>query len=83
MDQDFADDTIIVVLKKESSKNNRHYSIEDFKTINCIAVEDLTSYASNLMYTKINLIKELSSRDILEKMKQPVLQSNLLMSTKS
>ena len=83
IDEEFSDDTVIVVLKKACSATGHLYTPEDFKDIECSQIEDLTSCASNLMYTKINLIKELSSRDILEKMKQPVLQSNLLMSTKS
>lgn len=41
LDDDFEDDSVIVVLNKEASKNDKDYYPDDFKVSNCKEVEDI------------------------------------------
>ena len=41
--EDFAKDSIVVVLTKEATRQFLDYTVEDFKEINAIAVYDLTA----------------------------------------
>ena len=43
IEDDFAEDCVIVVLKQEASKSDKRFSGNDFKQIGCESVEDLLS----------------------------------------
>lgn len=48
LEDDFADDRVIVVFTKAVSKQNKQYSARDFLGIQCKAVENLTEYTGAL-----------------------------------
>lgn len=50
---DFLDDSIIVVLKKDFSLISKAYLCNDFKEINCINVEDLTENSIDILQKQI------------------------------
>ncbi|MBR2109155.1 MAG: S8 family serine peptidase [Ruminococcus sp.] len=56
LDDDFADDKVIVVLNHKTSLELKDYTPEDFKQVNAESVENLTSYQIN------DLKKELNSK---------------------
>lgn len=43
LEDEFADDTIIVVLTNEASNSGYSYTVDDFKDIDCCGVKDLTA----------------------------------------
>ncbi len=56
LDDDFLDDSIIIVLKHDVSLKFKNYVCDDFAEINCIYVDDLTKYTTEIV--KEQLIAE-------------------------
>ena len=47
LDDDFAEDRVLIILTKDASQNNKIYSIYDFPNIGCINVENITYFREN------------------------------------
>ena len=53
IEDDFADDTVIIVLNEEETHKFKTYTPEDFPEIDCVAVKDLTSHAVDYVKQEI------------------------------
>lgn len=53
LDDDFVDDTVIIVLKNKVSLQFKEYKCKDFREIKCIKVDDLTKYSVELLKNQI------------------------------
>ena len=49
LEDDFDEDSVLVVLRNADSKYGRQYSVENFQTIECSEVKDLTIFTSDLL----------------------------------
>ena len=52
IDDDFSDDSVLVVLNEEVSFSNKNYTCDDFKYLNCFNVVDLTYEATKKVLEK-------------------------------
>lgn len=57
LENDFADNHVLVVLNNKSSLNFKTYSTSDFKEVKCSAVNDLTSGKKKQVETKVSNFK--------------------------
>ncbi|MGD9901715.1 MAG: S8 family serine peptidase [Spirochaetales bacterium] len=53
VEDDFADDKVIIVLNEEETHKFKTYAPEDFPEIDCIAIEDLTRYTIDFVEQEI------------------------------
>lgn len=53
VDDEFADDKIIIVLKNDVSLSSKDYNTNDFSEINCVFVEDLTESTLKIVRQQI------------------------------
>ena len=57
LEDDFADDHVIVVLNNKASLNFKEYSPADFTEVKCVAVNDLSTGARKKTQTKVENFK--------------------------
>lgn len=57
IEDDFVDDTVLLVLKKEYSKDGKDYIAEDLG-IECVEIQDLAPFANETIRQQIELIQE-------------------------
>ena len=54
IDDDFADDKVIVVLNRQETLNFRSWTVNDFPELNLVSVEDLTASSGEIVNADIN-----------------------------
>lgn len=73
INDDFADDSVIVIFTTEASRNNRDFTAEDFKDIGALKVEDITRLSdkeySNIepVWTAQEQMEKSARRDMLNR----------------
>ena len=76
IEENFTDNSVIVVLKRQATRSFREYSVEDFAEINAVAVTNLSERSTNLFKKQIAAERTGDRRAI-----QQYIDNNMLVNT--